>query len=90
MEAERIGLINAVVPADGLDAAVNAMAESIMKQPRMAVRLTKRAVNASLIAEASRTLERSLNLEAQTMASADFAEAVLAFNQKRTPQFTGR
>lgn len=90
VEAERTGLINAVVPLDELEAAVAAMAESILKQPRMAVRLTKRAVNASLIAEASRTLELSLNLEAQTMASADFAEAVVAFQQKRTPKFTGR
>jgi enoyl-CoA hydratase/carnithine racemase len=47
-EALRIGLVNRVVPADGLDAATLAFAEEVAKLDPVAVSMTKAAINRSL------------------------------------------
>jgi enoyl-CoA hydratase len=44
-EALRIGLVNKVVPRDGLDAATMALAEEIAKNDPLAISLTKKAIN---------------------------------------------
>ncbi len=89
-EAERLGLINAAVPLDELWPAVQELAEGMLRWPQSAVRGTKRAINRSMVQAAGETLEFSLSLEAQTMHSEDFAEAVRAFVEKRQPEFRSR
>jgi enoyl-CoA hydratase len=89
-EAERLGLINRAVEPESLDDEVHALAAAILANPRGAVRGTKRAVNRALAAAAASTLEFTLSLEAQSMHSADFAEAVAAFVEKRKPVFRRR
>ncbi|MFN8534818.1 MAG: enoyl-CoA hydratase/isomerase family protein [Dehalococcoidia bacterium] len=89
-EAERIGLVNRAVTADTLWDEVNALAAAILANPLAAVRGTKRAINRAIVAEAAATLEFSLSLEAQSMRSADFAEAVAAFIEKRKPVYRAR
>ncbi len=89
-EAERLGLIYAAVPLDELWPAVQELAEGMLRWPQSAVRGTKRAINRSMVQAAGETLEFSLSLEAQTMHSEDFAEAVRAFVEKRQPEFRSR
>ncbi len=45
-EALRLGLLNHIAPADDLDAVVDALAATVAEKPRLAVRATKRHVNA--------------------------------------------
>ena len=63
---------------------------SLLKLPQLAVRGTKRAINKRMLAEMNQTLELSLSLEAVTMFTDDFREAVQSFVEKRKPVFRGR
>ena len=87
-EALRIGLVNRVVPASELDAAVESVAKSIADGPALALRNAKRLVRESL----GRTLPEQLHAEAvsiaQCAATDDFVEGITAFLEKRAPRFS--
>lgn len=89
-EAERIGLVNRVVPGDELDSAVDEWAQRLAAGPPIALALTKSMLNNS----ANRTMSQALDDEARaqtiTLASADTREAFAAFVDKRDPTFRGR
>lgn len=89
-EAERIGLINRVVPAAELDAAVSGLAEKLAGGATLAVRWTKTVVNIPLKELAHTLMDASLAYEMASNETADHQEAVTAFREKRTPRFTGR
>lgn len=89
-EAERIGLINRAVPAAKLDATVDAFADRLAAGARIAIRTTKRAINAGLKQSAAQMMDTCLALEAISNASADHQEAVDAFRDGRPPNFTGK
>ena len=81
------GLVNRVVPAAELDAAVAAVVASLCEGPRLAIRNAKRLVRESL----ARTLSEQLDAEATSFgacaATADFAEGIGAFLEKRPARF---
>jgi len=87
--AERIGLVNRVVPADHLATEANSMAVKLASAAPLALALAKRALNRAL----ESTLEEALELEAQLQSvagrSADHREGVAAFVEKRPASFTG-
>jgi 2-(1,2-epoxy-1,2-dihydrophenyl)acetyl-CoA isomerase len=89
-EAEGLGLVNRVVPADSLDAFVDDWAARLAAGPPIALGQSKRLLNNAFEV----TLEQALHDEgaAQTVnfATKDTAEAMAAFLEKRTPGFTGR
>lgn len=89
-EAERIGLINRAVPAAELDATVDAFADRLAAGARIAIRTTKRAINAGLKQSAAQMMDTCLALEAISNASADHQEAVDAFRDGRPPNFNGK
>lgn len=89
-EAERIGLINRVVPAEKLDETVWELAFRLANGPIRAIRWTKVSVNKRLKATANLILDTSLALEGMTFQTEDHKEAVQAFIEKRKPQFKGR
>jgi enoyl-CoA hydratase/carnithine racemase len=90
-EAERIGLVNRVVPDAQLDEFVDGWAQRLAAGPPIALAMTKRLLNNSL----NVTMEEALDDEgfAQTVNIAgtkDTTEAFIAFAEKRSPNFHGR
>ena len=88
-QAMDLGLINYVVPADGLDAKVAELAGKILANPRWAVRWTKTAANITLREIAVKVMDAAIAYEAITNTLLDRKEAVAAFKEKRAPKFTG-
>ena len=89
-EAERIGLVNHVVPQDELMPAAQAMAERLANGATWAIRWTKAAVNKVIRERMNLILDSSLAYEAISSTTEDTREATQAFMEKRTPQFKGR
>jgi enoyl-CoA hydratase len=89
-EAERIGLVNHVVPGDELMEKAMAFATRLANGPIRAIRGTKASVNKILRDTANQVLDTSLAVELQCFATEDHKEAVRAFVEKREPKFTGR
>lgn len=84
-EAEEMGLINHVVPADELDAKVEERIETLTALPQTAVRYTKMATNAWLEMGVQNVLRQSLALETQSSHMDDHREMVEAFLEQREP-----
>jgi 2-(1,2-epoxy-1,2-dihydrophenyl)acetyl-CoA isomerase len=88
--ALRFGLVNRVVPAGELSAAVAETVAALLSVPPLALALTKRALNRSLEAP---SLEDQLEHEAQLQSflgkTKDHAEGIASFLEKRAPKFTG-
>jgi enoyl-CoA hydratase/carnithine racemase len=66
-----------------------AIAERIAANPPRALRLTKRLLREAQTARMSEILELSAAFQALAHETADHAEAVAAFLEKRSPEFTG-
>jgi len=90
IDAERIGLVNRVVPAGAqLDEALR-LANLIAARPPLAVRLGKEAVNQAMEVPLSAGLEFERKLFYLLFASDDKREGMRAFLEKRPGRFTGR
>ena len=88
-EAERIGLVNRVVPAGQAYTEGLALAKRLAAGPTRAIRWTKLALNKRLKDEVNLVLDASLAVETLSMATDDHREAARAFVEKRPPRFTG-
>ncbi len=88
--AAELGLINHSLPADELDAAVDAFVARMKKGAIRAIIATKLTVNLGLRQVVSAVMDASIAYENLTMHTADHAEAVHAFLEKRDPVFTGK
>ena len=89
-EAERIGLINRVVPAGKAYDEALTLAKRLAAGPTRAIRWTKLATNKRLKDEVNLVLDASLAVETLSFATEDHKEAARAFVEKRPPKFTGR
>ncbi len=88
-EAERMGLVNRVVPGDELASEAEKWALRLATGPRVAIEFNKRLANADILERVNRLLDSSLAMEALTFETSDHKEAVMAFIEKREPVFGG-
>lgn len=88
-EALACGLVSQVVPNAELTDAARALARRIATNPPHAVRMTKRLLWESRRTDLASLLELASAMQAAAHTTADHAEAVEAFLEKRSPNFTG-
>ena len=89
-EAERIGLVNFVVPAASLEDEAMAFAARLAAGAPLAVRYTKQAVNKLVKDALNVSFDTATALELVTFQSRDHEEALAALAEKRPPRFEGR
>ncbi len=89
-EAERLGLVNFVVPDDELMDRALEIADRLATGPSLAIAASKVPINNWLRTVSAQVLPLSLSMEGATMRSADAREAAQAFQEKREPDFQGR
>jgi enoyl-CoA hydratase/carnithine racemase len=89
-EAERIGLVNQVVPAGEARHAADALAAEIAARGPLAVREAKRLIDAALEVDLDAGLAAELDASERIFASEDMLEGAQAFLGKRDPQYRGR
>jgi 2-(1,2-epoxy-1,2-dihydrophenyl)acetyl-CoA isomerase len=88
-EAARLGLVNRVVPADKLAETAADWAARLATGPTVALGLGKRLVNHALDAGRAACLAEEAMAAEVNMGSADAAEGLRAFAERRTPRFHG-
>jgi enoyl-CoA hydratase/carnithine racemase len=88
-EAERIGLVNRVAPADELDGVTEALVDELLACAPLAIGLAKRVIDASAKPAFALTLEQEVTIQEACATSDDFAEGTRALAEKRAPQFAG-
>lgn len=88
-EALAIGLVGRVVPAAELLPAAQALADRIAEGPPLALAMTKRLLEAGWSTDLDVALEAEAAAQGLAGASADHAEGLAAFLEKRPPRFTG-
>lgn len=89
-EAERLGIVNRVVPADQVMDAAHQLADRILERAPLAVQMAKQLVNDGLDASLSTAITQEMGMTATLYASEDAREGIGAFMEKRSPEFRGR
>jgi 2-(1,2-epoxy-1,2-dihydrophenyl)acetyl-CoA isomerase len=85
-----LGLVNQVVPAAQLEAAVKTLAQKIAQGPSLPIRAAKKALFASEEKELSKALDNEVREQIRCYLSDDCNEGIRAFFDKRPPKFQGK
>ncbi|GAA0304060.1 hypothetical protein GCM10009540_24230 [Streptomyces turgidiscabies] len=89
-DAERLGLVNRVVPAEDLHKTAREWAERLATGPTRALALTKQLVNASLDTDRATAFAAEATAQEINMTTADAQEGVASFVERRSPRYGGR
>lgn len=88
-KAAEIGLINHAVPADELDAAVDAFCAKLLGGATQAIRMTKILTNLEVKRIAHSVMETGIALESLSVRTKDHMEGIAALRERRAPRFSG-
>jgi 2-(1,2-epoxy-1,2-dihydrophenyl)acetyl-CoA isomerase len=83
------GLVSEVIPADSFEARVAELAADWAARPTLAIGRTKQLFEHAFASALDGQLALEAELQQASVATADFAEGVNAFLEKRAPEFTG-
>ena len=89
-EADRIGMINRVVPHEQLESNVKELALDITKVAPIPLRMLKTSIYKALGTDLSTALEAETRAQAVCFFTEDAKEAARAFAEKRQPEFKGK
>jgi enoyl-CoA hydratase len=89
VEAERIGLVNEVVPDSGLDAAVAVLVGRLGEKSRVGLRGAKHLANLTLMTDLAAGLRQEIDfVHRYATTEPDATEGLVAFKEKRKPVFS--
>jgi len=88
--AERLGLLNAVVPPDQLKSRVKELANELMGKPPVGIQLAKQLINNSIETDLRIGLMHEAEAFGIIASTEDFNEGVAAFLEKRKPKYKGK
>ena len=89
-EAERVGLVNRVVPASELEKTVMEIARKLAQAPTRSIGLIKRTLNKSLASDLDALLDYEAVIQNIASETEDHQEGVRAFLEKRKAVFKGK
>lgn len=90
VDAERLGIVNAVFPAANFDTEVKERARRLARGPRLAYRYMKENLNRAVAGELGDCMDIEVTHHVRTGLTEDHREAAKAFVERREPDFTGR
>ena len=90
VDAHALGLVTRLAAPDQIDAVVDDLARRLAAGAPIALSLTKSMLNASHGVTLDEALEGEARAQTVVLASADGAEALAAFVERRPPRFIGR
>lgn len=88
-EAHAAGLVSHVVPDEDYEADLAQVVRRLRRGAPLAQAATKRAVNAAALAEVDEALERERTGQSMLLRTADAAEGMRAFTERRPAHFSG-
>ena len=89
-EAGELGLVNRIVSPVELDGFVDEWARRLAAGPGIALSMTKTMLNRSFEVSLDQAVEEEAHCQTLNFATADAAEALRAFAEKREPRFSGK
>jgi 2-(1,2-epoxy-1,2-dihydrophenyl)acetyl-CoA isomerase len=89
LTAERMGLVNRVVPVGALEATTRRLADTIADGPPRILSMAKHMMNRSAGMDLASALDLEARCQAEAIVSEDHQEGLRAFFEKRAPTFTG-
>lgn len=89
-QAERIGLVNRVVPHQELDSATEALVQQLLSRPPLALRFTKKALYGGLDKDMKTEFDYEHFAQVTCLLTEDYQEGRRAFFEKRPPRFSGQ
>jgi len=89
-EAERVGLVNHVVPADKLNDAVNEMVAKLVDKSPLGSAIIKELVNQGMNTDLGTALNLEIGAVVFVSRTEDFREGMSAFEEKREPVYKGK
>jgi len=90
VEAEKIGLVDKVVPPERLEEEAEQLAETIASKSPLIIKLVKKVINRGLYTDLAAGLDYEKANFALFFATEDHIEGVTAFLEKRKPEFKGK
>jgi enoyl-CoA hydratase/carnithine racemase len=88
-EAERVGIVNRVVPADELDRTVDELVAQLLQMAPVALSQTKHLLDQAFSHSFAEAVEAEAAAQVVNLGTSDVTEAVRAFMEKRPAEFTG-
>ena len=89
-EAERVGLVNKVVPPEKLEEETMSLAKKFAEAPTRSIGLIKRTLNKALSSDLDTLLDYEATIQQIASETEDHKEGVKAFLEKRPAKFSGK